>query len=125
MRHRRKRAKVDARIYTLARRNHIQILEYANAGNHLHILLKSHSREHLTKFLRLAAGQVAQLITGAKKGIKFGKYWSELAWSRLIKPGKALAAIKKYLHLNQLEALAFEFGYKIIRWNRMNQKQDD
>jgi len=125
MRHRRKRAKVDARIYTLARRNHIQILEYANAGNHLHILLKSHSRDHLTKFLRLAAGQIAQLMTGAKKGIKFGKYWSALAWSRLIKPGKALAAIQRYLRLNQLEALALEFGYKVIRWNKIKKDQSD
>lgn len=119
LRTRSKRFLVDSKIYSLARRYHVQIIEYANAGNHLHLLLKSNSRENLTKFLRLATGQIAQAMTGAKKGLRKGKFWSELAWSRLVRPGKMFSKLRKYVRLNQLEMLAQDLGYEIIRWNKM------
>jgi hypothetical protein len=47
------------------------------------------------------------LMTGAKKGRK-GKFWTELAWSRVVNWGRDLLALGDYLSKNVLESLGVD-----------------
>lgn len=100
--------KHSGRIENLARRyaQHfgIRIYEYANAGNHLHLVIKGPTREALQNYFRKLAGAVAQLVTGAKKGQKFGRFWDELLYSRVVEWGTALRHARDYVILNAIEA---------------------
>ena len=62
-----------------AKRYSIRIYEFANSGNHLHLLLRSKCRLGLQNFLRTFAGITARLVTGARKGWAVGRFWDWLA----------------------------------------------
>jgi hypothetical protein len=95
---------IKALAYRLAERNQIKIYEYANAGNHLHLLLKAKTREGFKKFLRTLTAIVARIVTGAKKGNPVGKFWDELAYTRLVNWGRHFFRGRYYVIQNRLEA---------------------
>jgi REP element-mobilizing transposase RayT len=71
-------------IYSLAKRNQIKIIEYANGGNHLHLLVHAKDRNGFKRFTRTLTGLVARLVTGAKKGNAIGRFWDALFFSRVV-----------------------------------------
>jgi len=84
----------------------IRVYEYANAGNHLHFLIRAQTKEGLQSFLRVFAGQTAQKITGAIKGKPLGKrFWTHLVYSKIVSWGRAFKTAKAYVFQNTLEAL--------------------
>lgn len=95
--HRKNRFKVDARVYTLAKRYEVKVHEYSNQGHQLHLLISAPTRHLMTCYLRLITGQIAQMVTGAKKGVKTGKYWASMCWSRLLKDRKELSKVKTFI----------------------------
>jgi hypothetical protein len=88
-----------------ASRFHVRIYEYANSGNHLHLLVRARTREGLQNFLRAFAGQVALKITRTERGNPFGKFWSLLVYSRIVAWGRAYRVAKKYILQNRWEGL--------------------
>jgi len=88
----------------------VRVIEFANCGDHIHLLLRSknQSTDDLKNFLRLFAGRVAQRITGARKGKPFGRFWALLAWSRVVEWGRALKVAAAYVRLNFMEAHGLE-----------------
>lgn len=117
--HRKNKARVMKLVYGLAARYKIKVLEFSNTGSKLHVLLKAEDRYSLTCFLRVMAGRIAQSITGAKKGVRRGRYWASLCWSRLLKKGPELQKIQKYLRLFQLQELASFLGRNPDTWRRL------
>jgi hypothetical protein len=103
---------IQALVYRLAERNRIKIYEYANAGNHLHVLLKAKTHAGFKKFLRTLTALVARIVTGAKKGNPVGKFWDELAYTRLVNWGKHFFRGRCYVIQNRLEA-AGVIGYRV------------
>jgi len=97
---------IEALVYRLARRYHIKLHRYSNNGNHLHLLLSFKTREEFQNFLRVVAGQIAQRILNAKKGVKAKiRFWSNLAYSRVLAPGrKTFQTVYYYVMLNEAEA---------------------
>jgi len=95
----------------LAQENGVQIYQYVNVGNHLHLLIKLKSRAGFQKFLRVFSGRVALLITQAKKGNPMGKFWDELAFTRIVNWGKDFKRITYYFIKNELESLGYESGF--------------
>jgi hypothetical protein len=85
----------------------VRLMGFENVGNHLHLVVLARKRRELQKFLRGFAGQVAMLMTGAKKG-KRGKFWTELAWSRVVNWGRDLLALGDYFSRNLLESLGVD-----------------
>jgi REP element-mobilizing transposase RayT len=104
--HRRNRSKIDRLVYTWARAKHVKVHRFANVGNHLHLLLRAESREALQQFLKTFAGLAARAVTGAKKGVRHGKFWEKTAYSKLV-PGGAFRSVCAYLAKNKLEAIGF------------------
>jgi REP element-mobilizing transposase RayT len=102
-----------------ARRTGVRIYDFANVGSHLHLLVRSRRRDAFQTFLRTFAGLVARAVTGARRGrpLRGGRFWSALAWSRIVSWGKEYWTVRRYIFHNQIEATsgpairhAFEYG---------------
>jgi len=78
----------------------------SNAGNHLHLLVKAPSRDHLNAFLRALSGRIAMIVTGAKKGLPAkSPFWDQRPFSRIVGDGRDHKAVLGYLTLNATERL--------------------
>lgn len=91
-------------IYLRAEMYGVKVLKYANSGNHLHILLKTRTSIGFKRFLRTITGLIARLITGAAKGRPRGKFWDELAYTRVVNWGRDLFHTHFYVVMNEMEA---------------------
>ena len=90
----------------LSRRYAVRVYRFSNNGNHCHLLVQARSRTGLQAFLRVFAGQIAQKITGARKGAALGRrFWGETVFSRVVEWGRAFRTVLAYVRQNQLEAL--------------------
>lgn len=103
----RNRSKVEALLRRYARRFHVKIYDLANAGNHLHVVLRAQSRQGFQNFLRTVSAMIARAVTGAKKGVKAGRFWDALAYTRVVEWGRSFVAMRAYLSRNRLEAIGF------------------
>ncbi len=105
--HRKNRAKIQVLIYRYAERFNVRIYRASNVGNQLQLLVKASDRKQLADYLRVLAGRVAVMVSGAKKGIKrIGKFWQHLTYSRLVNWGKDFFGVRKLLEEIQLTPLA-------------------
>ena len=96
--HRKNRARVQAMIYVYASRFKVKVYRASNVGDHLHLLVKAKEKKNLADFLRVLAGRIAVVVTGAKKYVKrIGKFWDYLYWSRLIQWGAEFYSVRKYV----------------------------
>ena len=87
-------------------RFNIRIYQNSLNSNHIHLVCLAKERRHLQNFLRVFAGQVAQCITGCKKGNALNiPFWSKIAWSRIVEWGRAFKIAINYVMQNQMEAL--------------------
>jgi REP element-mobilizing transposase RayT len=89
---------------TLAHRNDVRVYEFANAGNHVHMVVRAKQRPHFQAFLRAFAGIAARLVTGARRGRPVGKFWDDLAYSRLLRWGREFDRARAYVIRNEFEA---------------------
>ncbi|MDZ4662771.1 MAG: transposase [Pseudomonadota bacterium] len=84
----------------------VTIYEKANSGNHLHLLIRGKTRVGIQKFYISTTALIARLVTGAKKGKKFGKFWDHIMYSRVLTSWKReFLGVKDYLLQNTLETL--------------------
>ena len=95
---------VTAIVFKFAKVNHVHIAQFANVGNHLHLLVQARSRTGFQNFLRTVTGLIARLITGAVKGRPCGPFWDELAFSRAVSWGRDYRATVNYVFQNAKEA---------------------
>jgi REP element-mobilizing transposase RayT len=88
-----------------ARRSGVRVYDFANVGSHVHLLLRARRRESFQAFLRSFAGIVARIVTGARRGrpIPGGRFWSSLAWSRVVAWGRDFGNVRHYVFRNQIE----------------------
>jgi hypothetical protein len=97
------RSAVDRLAKRFAGRYHIRIYQFANVGNHLHMVVRAPDRLGLQGFLRTFAGGVAAAITGARRGAPAGRFWEFTAYSRMLFWGRAFAEAIAYVRMNALE----------------------
>jgi hypothetical protein len=91
-----------------AKRSGAKLHSYSNNANHLHIFASFPSRVAFQKFLRTITAMIARLVTGARKGKPFGKFWDALAHSRVVVGKRAYAEVMNYVEKNIFEA---SYGY--------------
>lgn len=81
----------------------VRVYEFANSGNHLHLLLLAKSRDDIQTFLRAFCGVVALKVTRAGKGKGLGKrFWDLLVYTRVAEWGKAFEAVRRYVVRNRV-----------------------
>src|SRR5882672_7466900 len=90
---------VRAALRAMARRFGIRVYDFANVGTHLHLLVRARRRDEFQAFLRSFAGVVARRVTGARRGrpLDGGRFWSTLAWSRVVTWGRDFAGVRHYI----------------------------
>jgi hypothetical protein len=88
LQHRRNHSKISRMIYVYGERYQVKVYRSRIEGGEIHLLLKTSKRKGLADFLRVLAGRVAVIVSGARKGVrKVGKFWNELCWSKLLNWG--------------------------------------
>jgi REP element-mobilizing transposase RayT len=88
----------------MARRFDVQVYDFANVGSHLHLLVRARHRDAFQSFLRSFAGIVARRVTGARRGTRVGRFFSGLAWSRVVSWGRDYLGVRHYIFRNNIEA---------------------
>jgi REP element-mobilizing transposase RayT len=96
---------IQTELNRLSKRYRIKVYNFVNVGNHLHLLVKSETKQNLQKFLRVFTGQIAQTILQAKKGRAKGKFWSSIVYSRLVSFGRDFKTVMNYFVKNQVDAI--------------------
>lgn len=82
----------------------VQIAEIVNVGNHLHVKLKFKYREGFQNFLRSVTSLIARRITTARRGVKTGKFWQGLAFTRVLKTRLEEVQLRGYFDANRMQA---------------------
>jgi REP element-mobilizing transposase RayT len=96
--------RIKARTQAAAKRFQVRVHQFANVGNHLHLLIEGRTRDGIKHFLRTMGAQVATVVTGARKGRPFGKFWDDLVFSRVVARGRDFLNTRWYILLNFLAA---------------------
>jgi hypothetical protein len=100
-------------LYKQARKFFVKITHYANVGNHLHLEVKITARKEFQQFLRSVTCLIARKVTGARRGKKFGRFWDNLAFTRVLKSFAEHRILNIYIMANQLEAIG---GHEARSW---------
>lgn len=92
-----------------AERHGIQILNLANAGNHLHFHLRTPSRAAYKKFIRAYTSALATAVTRNSRWYCYTKkkFWDFRPFSRVVEGYAAHGRVEDYLVVNQLEMAGF------------------
>lgn len=92
-----------------AGKNRISIYEYANAGNHLHLLIRAKRRDDYCRFIRTITGLIARMVGKTEKGTPLGeKFWDARPFTRIVSFSKNdFQKVKLYLKRNIWESIGF------------------
>jgi len=105
--------KFEAKIWDIvskhAEKTGIKIYQYANGGNHLHLLLRAKHRNDYTAFIKAITGLIARTVGKSERGKPLKKrFWDARPFSRIVGFAKQeYNAIKTYLLRNTLEAIGW------------------
>jgi hypothetical protein len=116
-------------LQKMGQKHGVKLYRVANAGNHLHLLLRFTKRRGLQNFLRGSTGLIARKVLGRERGLgrstqrnevapplknaplnrgeKKFKFWSQRPFSRIVSWGRDFDGTLSYLKLNALEAFGF------------------
>ena len=67
-----------------SRKFFIEVLDFVNMGNHLHLKIRFKDRKRCGQFFKSFAALVARKVTGASKSNPFGRFWDGLVYSRVL-----------------------------------------
>lgn len=133
MRHPANFRRVNLIVTEAARKNGVRVYQFANAGNHLHILARLPSRRAWQGFIREISGRIARLLkrrtnagavqsmaqsmgTGSSSGLKSTNtaakrnpsFWRQRPFTRIIRGWRrAYRVARDYVILNFLESEGF------------------
>lgn len=107
-------------LLKMGRKHGVKIYRVANAGNHLHLLVRFTKRHALQSFLRGATGLIARKMMGRERGPAQGpnasgpdqtkvpnatRFWTQRPFTRIISWGRDFDSTLAYLKLNTLEGI--------------------
>lgn len=111
---------VRSLLQKTAKKYFIDIQDFVNMGNHLHVKAKFKDPKRFQNFLRVFSGLLARKLSGAEKGKAFGKFWDGLAYTRVLLSRIEELGLKVYFEGNHRER---ELGrgereFYLKSWNR-------
>lgn len=96
--------RIERILKKMAIKFHVSIYERNINFNHIHLLIRCRNRRGLQNFFRSVAALIAREVTGARKGRPFGKFWSQLLYSNIVKSWKRhFQNVRNYIVQNNLE----------------------
>lgn len=98
----------------------VEILDWVNMGNHLHLKVRFKDRKRFQNFLKTFAGLLARKITKSHRGTSFGKFWDGLVYTRILTSKLEILSLKGYFEGNHRER---EMGFRerrdfLLHWNQ-------
>ena len=99
--------RIQQMVEEASREYDIKIDQFVNVGNHLHLLVRFKKRQEIQNFMRVIAGKIAILVTGALKGGAVGRFWDGPCFTRVVNWGKDLTNLKRYFLKNDVESLGY------------------
>jgi REP element-mobilizing transposase RayT len=100
---------VNQTVDRVCKKHGVRLYQYANVGNHLHMLVKIPHVKRWASFIRELTGRIAQVAQGLK-GPQTGlpNFWKQRPFTRIVRGWRrAFQTAKEYIHLNFLEAEGF------------------
>jgi REP element-mobilizing transposase RayT len=95
---------VDRIVDQTAEKYRVRIYEFANVGNHLHMVIKLPHLREWAKFIRELSGRIAQEMQELRGPEKGEKFWIFKPFTRVVASwGKAYRDCCDYVILNRLE----------------------
>lgn len=97
---------IERILNSAAKRFGVRVYSFANAGNHLHLIIKLGNRFTYAGFIRSITGAIALKVTRASKLKKLKqRFFDRRPYSRVVEWGRAFRIAKDYVQLNFLEAI--------------------
>jgi len=102
----------------------VEILDFVNMGNHLHLKVRFKDKKRFQNFLRTFAAILARKITGAHRSNSFkkqhGKFWDGMVFTRILLSKLEELGLRGYFEGNHRQR---ELGYAereffLKRWNQ-------
>lgn len=100
--------KVSQLLKQRSKKFFVEILDFVNMGNHLHLKVRFKDPSLFKKFLISYPAMLARAITGARKGKPFGKFWDGLVYTRVLTSKLEELGLKGYFEGNHRQR---ELGY--------------
>ena len=100
---------IDQLIKDKAIKFGVELKELVNMGNHIHFKIRIRNRLGFQNFLRSITNLIARYITGARKGKRFGKFWSGLAYTRVLMTSFEEWQLRGYFTANRVQR---QHGYE-------------
>lgn len=111
--------RVNALVHQIALKYGIRIYEYANVGNHIHLIVRTGKRTSWAGFIRELTGRIALLVRKQTEVNRASRsalqkpgsapssqsFWLYRPFTRIVRSWrKAFQAAREYVELNRLEA---------------------
>lgn len=102
----------------------VEVLDFVNMGNHLHLKVRFKDKKRFQNFLRTFAAILARKITGAHRSNSFkkthGRFWDGMVFTRILISKFEELGLKGYFEGNHRQR---ELGYHerelfLTRWNQ-------
>lgn len=111
---------VSSLLKERSKKYYIEILDWVNMGNHLHLKVRFNDKVKFQNFTRTFAAILARKITGAHRGNTFGRFWDGIVFTRILTSKLEEASLKGYFEGNHRQR---ELGYRereayLLRWNQ-------
>jgi len=105
-------------LLKMGRKHGVKVYRVANAGNHLHLLVRYTKRRGLQNFLRGSTGLIARKMMGRERGPALDNesapthstkksFWTQRPFTRIVSWGRDFDSTLAYIKLNTLESLGF------------------
>jgi len=116
--------KIEALARTIGLKTGVEVKNFANSGNHLHLIVLPRSRKAFRAYVRALSGVIVRLTLGIERGRgvksqrtekrtqantpdEASKFWDARPFTRILEWGRSLKTAQRYLVQNTLEALGF------------------
>jgi hypothetical protein len=95
----------------------VRVYDIANAGNHLHMVIKVSGREAYKRFIRSVSGLIIRKSFGLERGLAAAQglatsagasrksLWDARPYTRIVSWGRDYNGLKRYLMMNRLDLL--------------------
>lgn len=103
-----------------AKKFFVEIKDFVNMGNHLHLKVRFKDAKKFQQFLKSYTGLLARKITGARRGFRFGRFWDGLVFTRILTSQIEELGLRIYFEGNHRQR---ELGYAertryLKKWNQ-------
>ena len=99
---------VNNLVVDISKKHAVTIYEWANVGNHIHLVVKLRNVTGWSAYIRELTGRIARHLQQTDISRKDAKFWRYRPFTRIVRSWKkAFRDAKDYVHLNWLEAERF------------------